>query len=124
MSKTRYLRGLVANQLRSVQGEVHHRQATASAKYPYKTYDLKSINFPDSTRSDYDLTVDIWDRSSDTKTAEEIADQIELLFNAANIPSHPIYPTFFRDSRNAIDDPDKELQHIQLRFIVQLYEEV
>ena len=124
MSKTLYLRGLVANQLRAVQGGTYHKQATASAAYPYKTYALRGINFPDSTRNDYDLTVDIWDRSPDTKTVEEIADQIELLFNAANIPNHPIYPTFFRDGRDTVDDPDKELQHIQLHFIVQLYEEV
>lgn len=124
MSKTLYLRGLISSQLRATQGEVYHRQATASAKYPYKTYSLRSIDFPDSTRSDYDLSVDIWDRSPDTKTVEEIADRIETLFNAANIPHRPIYPTFFRDGRTFVDDPDKELQHIQLRFIVQLYEEV
>lgn len=124
MSKTLYLRGLIANQLRAVQGGTYHKKATDTAEYPYKVYTLRGINFPDSTRSDYDLTVDIWDRSPDTKAVEEIADQIETLFNAANIPSRPIYPTFFRDGRNTIDDPDKELQHLQLRFIVQLYEEV
>ena len=81
-------------------------------------------NFPDSTRDDFDLVVDIWDRSPDQKTVEEIADQTEALFNASTIPLPPIFPTFFRDSRTNIDDPDKELQHIQLHFIVQLYEEV
>lgn len=123
MSKTLLLRGLVADQLRTVPGGTYHKKATATATYPYKTYAVKGINFPDSTRDDYDLTVDIWDRSTDTKVAEEIADQIEKLFNAANVPRPPIFPTFFRDGRTPIDDPDKELQHLQLRFIVQLYEE-
>ena len=84
---------------------------------------MESINFPDSTRDDFDLVIDIWDRSPDQKTVEEIADQIERLFNAATIPSPPIYPTFFRDGRNNVEDPDKNLHHIQLHFIVQLYEE-
>ena len=123
MSKTLALRGLVREQLQTVQGVTHYKQAPADVAYPYKTFVLESINFPDSTRDDYDLVIDIWDRSPDQKTVEEIADQIEGLFNVANIPRPPIYPTFFRDGRNNLEDPDKNLQHIQLHFIVQLYEE-
>ena len=123
MSKTLALRGLIREQLQAVQGETYYKVADKDAAYPYKTYLLESINFQDSTRDDYDLVVDIWDRSPDQKTVEEIADQIEALFNASNIPRPPIFPTFFRDGRNNLDDPDKNLQHIQLHFIVQLYEE-
>lgn len=123
MSKTTLLRGLIREQLQTVPGETYHRRATADAVYPYKTYLLGSINFPDSTRDDFDLTIDIWDRSTDQKMVEEIADQIETLFNVANIPKPPIYSTFFRDGRSNLEDPDKNLQHIQLHFIVQLYEE-
>ena len=124
MSKTMMLRKLITEKLRTVSGETHYKQATSSTGYPYKTFTLESINFPDSTRDDFDLVVDIWDRSPDPGSAEEIADQIEALFNVSNIPRPPIFPTFFRDGRNLIDDPDKTLQHIQLHFIVQLYEEV
>lgn len=123
MSKTLALRGLVNEQLQTVQGAAYHRHAAADARYPYKTYTLESINFPDSTRDDFDLVIDIWDRSPDQKTVEEIADQIERLFNVTNLPRPPIYTTFFRDGRSNLEDPDKTLQHIQLRFIVQLYEE-
>ena len=123
MSKTLALRGLIREQLQAVQGETYYKVADKDAAYPYKTYLLESINFQDSTRDDYDLVVDIWDRSPDQKTVEEIADQIEALFNASNIPRPPIFPTFFRDGRTNLDDPDKNLQHIQLHFIVQLYEE-
>lgn len=124
MSKTLRLRNLIQEQLQTVQGETHHKVASKDTTYPYKTFLLESLNFPDSTRDDFDLVIDIWDRSPDQKTVEEIADQIEALFNASNLPRPPIYPTFFRDGRNNIIDPDKELQHIQLHFIVQLYEEV
>ena len=124
MSKTAALRKLVMDQLQTVPGETHHKCATSTTKYPYKTFLLESINFLDGTRDDFDLVIDIWDRSPDQKVVEEIADQIERMFNVANIPHPPIYPTFFRDGRNNLDDPDKNLQHIQLHFIVQLYEEV
>lgn len=121
MSKTVTLRRLVRTQLQTVAGETYHKSAPADAVYPYKTFTLKSVSFADA-RDDFDLCVDIWHRG-DVKEAEEIADQIERLLNNANLPQETIFPTFFRESRYTVEDPDKELTHIQLHFIVQLYEE-
>lgn len=122
MSKTAALRALVAAQLNTVGGETYHRNAGSKAVYPYKVYAFDTVAFPDSTRDDLTLTVDVWDRAQDQKRIEELADRIERLFNGANLPAPPIYPTFFRDGRDNLEDPDKDLQHIQLRFLVQLYE--
>lgn len=122
MSKTAALRKLARRKLQTTPGETYHRTAPKDAVYPYKTYELTSVAFPNSLRDDFELTVDIWGRSSDWKPVEEIADQIERLFNDANLPEPPIYPTFFRENRYELEDPDKSLQHIQLRFLVQLYE--
>lgn len=122
MNKTRTLRKLVTEKLRTVEGGVYHRIAPKDAAYPYKTFTLSSASFMDA-RDDQELEVDIWDRSLDPKTAEDIADQIEALFADTNLPTPPIYPTFFRENRYTLDDPDKNLQHIQLRFLVQLYKE-
>lgn len=122
MSKTKALRKLVNEQLQTVPGGTYHRHAPADAPYPYKVFRLASVAFADA-RDDQELEVDIWDRSLDPKAAEDIADQVEALFAEANIPAPPIYPTFFRENRYTLDDPDKNLQHIQLRFLVQLYKE-
>ena len=122
MSKTKALRKLVNEQLQTAPGGTYHRRAPKDAPYPYKTFTLTSVAFTDA-RDDQELEVDIWDRSLDPKAAEDIADQIEALFQDANLPAPPIYPTFFRDARFTLDDPDKNLQHIQLRFLVQLYKE-
>lgn len=122
MSKTKTLRGIIAEQLRTISGGTYHRAAPNNAQYPYKVFALPSASFTDA-RDDLILDVDVWDRSLDPKPAEDIADKVEALFCDANLPAPPIYPTFFRDARFALDDPDKNLQHIQLRFIVQLYEE-
>lgn len=123
MSKTLNLRKLVFEKLRTVPGGSYHRTAPKDAAFPYKTFTLSSVSFLDSARDDFEIEVDIWDRANDWKAAEEIADQVEALFNDANLPEPPIYPTFFRENRYDLDDPDKTLQHIQLRFLVQLYEE-
>lgn len=124
MSKTLALRKLIIEKLQTVSGGSYHRTAPKDAAFPYKTFSLTSGAFPDSLRDDLELEVDIWDRAKDWKAVEEIADQIEALFNDANLPQENIFPTFFRENRYSLDDPDKNLQHIQLRFLVQLYEEV
>ena len=122
MSKTKLLRKLVNEKLQTVPGETYHRVAQKDASYPYKTFVLSNVAYTDA-RDDLEMEVDIWDRSLDPKMAEDIADQIEALFNDENLPVPPIYPTFFRDARYTLDDSDKNLQHIQLRFLVQLYKE-
>lgn len=124
MSKTKLLRKLAQEQLQTVQGGTYHKKAPPDADYPYKTFRFESGTYTDA-RDDLYLEVDVWDRNEreDPKIAEDVADDVERLFRDANIPAPPIYPTFFRESRFPLDDPDKNLQHIRLRFLVQLYEE-
>lgn len=120
MSKTADLRKLIKTQLDTTPGGTYHKEAPRDAAYPYKTYTLKNVSFTDE-RDDYILYVDLWHRG-DFKVIEESADQIEALFKNANLPQPTILPTFFRESRYNLEDPDKTLNHIQLRFSVQLYE--
>lgn len=120
MSKTALLRKLVREQMQTVDGETYHKSAPPDAAYPYKTFTLRSVTFTDA-RDDFDLCVDIWHRG-DQKVAEELADRVEKLFRNANLPQETILPTFYRDARYDLEDPDKTLHHIQLRFLVQLYE--
>jgi len=122
MSKTAALRKLITEKLNTTAGGTYHRTAPKDAQMPYKVYTLSSVAFPDSARDDFELEVDIWGRVADLKAVEKIADEIEQIFNDATLPSPPIYPTFFRENRYTLDDPDKTLTHIQLRHLVQLYE--
>ena len=121
MSKTATLRKLVTEVLQTAAGQTYHKTAPKDAAYPYKTFTLSSVAFVEA-RDDQELEIDIWDRSPDQKRIEEIADAIEALLKNATLPRPPIYPTFFRESRYNLEDPDKTLHHIQLRFLVQLYE--
>lgn len=122
MSKTKELRKIITAQLREVPGGTYHRQAPNDAPFPYKVFNLSSVSFTDA-RDDLILDVDILAHTLDPKDVEDIADQVEELFTDANLPTPPLYPTFFRDARFTLDDPDKQMQHIQLRFLVQVYKE-
>ena len=122
MSKTTTLRKLITEKMRTVPGGTYHRTAPKDEPYPYKVFTLSSVAFPNSDRDDLELEVDLWARGQDPKALEDIADDIEALFNGKIYPAPPIYPAFFRENRYDLEDPDKTLQHIQLRFLVQLHE--
>lgn len=123
MGKTTALRYVITQQLQAAPGQTFHMDAPPNADYPYKTYRL-STEFPDCSLMNFELTVDIWDRSPDWKTVEEIADFIESRLNGANLPHGSLYPTFFLERRDPVTDPDKQIRHLQQRFYIHLYEEV
>lgn len=121
MGKTSELRRLIKSQLNLAPGATYHKRAPKTEHYPYKVYNLRNVSFTDA-RDDFILDVDIWNNAEDQTVAEDIADQIEHQLNGANLPQKTIYPTFFREARQNVEDPDKSLQHIVLSFYVQLYE--
>lgn len=121
MSKTADLRELVTEKLNTIRGASYYRKAPDDANFPYKTFDLSRMDAGNSHRDDIDLCVDIWDRCIDPKSVDEIADKIEELFDVVNIPRDTILPTFFRTSRYPVEDQDKNIQHTQLHFLVELY---
>lgn len=115
------LEKLITTKLNTLSGGTYHKRAPNDAAFPYKTYELSRVELQDLSRYDYVLDVDVWDKHPDAKRIEDIADAAEDLFNASNLPQTNILPTFFRESRISIDDPDKDIQHIRLTFSVQLY---
>lgn len=122
MSKTADLRKLITAQLNTTAGATYYLTAPDDADYPYKTFELSRIALGDLARDDVDLCIDLWDKHTDTKRIDEIADRLEDLFNAANLPQETILPTFFRESRYPVIDEDKTIKHIQMHFTVQNYE--
>lgn len=122
MGKTQALRGAIMAQLNRTPGATYHKRAPKDAKFPYKVYELQRAELGDLSRDDISLVIDIWDRAVDSKAVEDIADQLESNLRAVNIPGETVFPTFFRDGRFPIEDEDKDIQRIQLTFLVQLYE--
>lgn len=120
MSKTNALRKIIQQNISKVT-KSYHRKGNAKHKYPYAVYSLDDTDLGDLARDDYILIIDLWDQGEDTSQIEEMADQIEAMFNAANMPGDEVLPTFYRIGRKPIDDEDKTLIHRQLKFQVQNY---
>lgn len=121
MSKTIDLRKIIKSNIDTVV-KSYYRIADAKALYPHAVYDFENIDLGDVNRDDLILIIDIWGKGNDTSPVEEIADRIEKLFNAANLPGEKVLPTFYRISRKPIDDEDKTLIRRQLKFQIQNYE--
>lgn len=120
MSKTNSLRKIIQSNISKIV-KSYYRIADAKATFPHAVYDFESIDLGDMNRDDLILIVDLWGKGKDTSEIEEMADQIEAIFNAANMPGEEVLPTFYRISRKPIDDEDKTLIRRQLKFQIQNY---
>ena len=120
MNKTNALRKIIQKNISSIL-KSFYRMADPKAAFPHAVYDFENIDLGDINRDDLILTIDLWGKGKDTSKIEEMADQIEALFNAANLPGEEVLPTFYRISRKPIDDEDKTLIHRQLKFQIQNY---
>ncbi len=120
MNKTNSLRKIIQSKINPII-KSYYRVADPKADFPRAVYDFENIDLGDLSRDDLILIVDLWDKGNDTSKIEDIADQIEEMFNAANLPDENVLPTFYRISRKPIDDEDKTLMRRQLKFQIQNY---
>lgn len=120
MSKTNAIRKIIQSNIDTII-KLYYRVADAKACFPHAVYDFENIDLLDLHRDDLILIIDIWGKGKETSNIEEIADQIESVLNAANIPGEEVLPTFYRISRKPIDDEDKTLIHRQLKFQIKNY---
>lgn len=120
MSKTNSIRRIIQSNINPII-KLYYRVADAKAAFPHAVYDFETIDLSDLCRDDLILIIDLWGKGKDTSTIEDIADQIERILNAANIPGGEVLPTFYRISRQPIDDEDKTLIRRQLKFQIQNY---
>lgn len=111
INRTNELKIALTSILKQVHSKAYYRKAPAKTDYPYLTYYLRHTK--DGHQYDYFWEVHVWTR--DVKLAEELADSIEG-FDKCSYKDN--YQTFDIDleSRNNVEDEDKEIQHIVLLF--------
>lgn len=130
MGRTNKLRKLVKSvlsdeyfiQTYGIKG-VWFEAADKEKMYPHITFQFDQINTGDLYRHDLSLIIDLYDKGTSTLVVEQMADDVEDMFNAKNLPQEGILPTFYLERRNVVMDEDKMIRHRQIEIIVQNYEE-
>ena len=120
--RTNDLKILLKTKLSTITQNVYHEQADDDALYPHIVFSFRTIDLGDLSRQDYILEIDVWDKGTDTTAIDSMADSIENLLQAENLPQENILPTFYLIDRKAILDSDKDIKHRLIRFQIQNYE--
>ena len=120
--RTNDLKKLVQTQLKTVTENAYYEVANNDAVYPHLVFSFRRIDLNDLSRQDYVLQVDVWDRNSKTQRVDDLADEVENLLQAQNLPQQNILPTFYLIDRKTVEDEDKMIRHRQIQFQVQNYE--
>lgn len=120
--RTNDLKELVQSQLKTITSNVYHELADKDAVYPHIVFAFRRLDLQDLSRQDYILEVNVWDKGTNTEVVDNLADSVENLLQAQNLPQENILPTFYLMDRRNILDENKEIRHRQIQFQVQNYE--
>lgn len=121
VTRTNDLKILLKTKLNTLTSNVFFEQATDDALYPHIVFSFRTIELGDLSRKDYILEVDVWDKGTNSTNVDELADKVEDLLQAQNLPQTNILPTFYLIDRKSVLDPDKDIKHRLIRFQIQNY---
>ena len=100
--------------------EISYRIAKNDQLFPHIVYDFTDITPTDMGRTDILLDIHIWGK--DQFVCLEIMDAVRDLLMFWNYPTQTILPTFYEMSGGSVEDPDKSIVHLVLRYQVQVFE--
>ena len=120
--RTNDLKLLVQSKLKTVAANVYHEIANEKALYPHIVFSFRRLDLNDLSRQDYILEVDIWDKGDSSQRVDDLADTVENLLQAENLPQTNVLPTFYLIDRNNLPDENKEIKHRRIQFQIQNYE--
>lgn len=116
--KTNVIRGYIHDKLELLCHDTYYRNASNSANFPYIVFDLQS--YGNSNYSLYDFEVNVWGNGN-VPQMEDLADLIEEEFEKEINLSDNGLLVFTWKSRGNIDDPNKELKRIMIKFDMKYY---
>lgn len=112
MAKTNDLRKAITSLLSTYCDNVYYKKAKNNADYPYVTYYISK--YPIESISQYDLEIHVW--AKDVKLAENIADMVDNGLNETIYRDSKRCFSIDLNSRFNVEDEDKSIEHIVLRF--------
>lgn len=110
-NRTNELKKSLVSILKQVHEKTYYKKAPVTTDYPYITYYLKHTK--DGHQYNYFWEVHVWTR--DVKLAEQLADSIEEFDKCIFEGEYHSFDIEL-NSRNNVEDEDKDIQHIVLLF--------
>lgn len=92
--------------------------------YPYATFSFPNVLINNEWSDNNIMYIDIWDnKSGQVEEIETITDSIYKALNRVKIMTEDMFIQIYRDNpfRLRLTDPDINIQHRQLHFIVKVY---
>ena len=102
VTRTNALKKLVQTKLKTLTSQVSFEIADDKALYPHIVFDFRRLDLGDLSRQDYILEVNIWDKGTSSVQVDELADNVENLLQAQNLPQDHVLPTFYLIDRQNI----------------------
>ena len=101
---------------------VYQRIADKKAMYPHIVFDLESLLLENdlACRHDYELIIDLYFLKNPVSCIDTADEVIELLNKKFDEGTSAV-STFYFESMNAVEDENKDINHIQIKFTVQTY---
>lgn len=113
------LRKIIKTELKKITARVFYKDSSATMEYPYVTYRLNRSK--DEYLDLILLTIDIWDKSTDTTRIELMAESIEKALDHTTINTTENMPTFYFENVLDVEDEDKSIERRQLKFSIRNY---
>ena len=120
--RTNDLKYLVQAKLKTLTANVYFEIANEKVLYPHIVFNFRRIDLGDLWRQDYILEIDIWNKQDSSLRVDDLADSVENLLQAENLPQDNVLPTFYLIDRQNIPDENKEIKHRRVQFQIQNYE--
>lgn len=129
MAMTNELRRIIIDRLNNLKtrygiSEIGYRLVQHDELFPHLVVDFPTITPTDMGREDFALDIHIWGK--DQEQCFDIMDAIRDLFTFWLAPDElvdqVVLPVFYELSGGQIDDTDKTIVHLVLRYQGQVYE--
>lgn len=101
---------------------VFKKLADKKAMYPHIVFDLENLLLENdlACRHDYELIIDLYFLKNPVACNDAADEVIELLNKKFDEGTNTV-STFYFESLNVIEDENKDINHIQIKFTVQTY---
>lgn len=121
VSSTKNIRKLIKESLEQLGVKAYYEMATQDAPFPYITYEFENIDVSDKARRDISLTINAWDKTSDSVNIEDLADAIEDKMHYQNFQTDDILLSSYCVSRLSLPDEDPSIKRRQISVVMKYY---